>query len=179
MPISARILALTVCGLIVINAVLAWGVWTYLPTAPLVQVAPTAHTTTQPLAAKVRPSEVTAACRTHIKAYLDQSSARMNAYFAYTERLTASNYRSLADEVLALSKDYATLPESCPDSFDPALHMNYLSVYSSAPIHLHRYLSTATDLPRETANMRIAWRYFEREADVAEQSMYQLLRMIQ
>jgi len=179
MPISARILALAVCGLIVVNIGLAWSVWSYLPSARPAQDTPTTGATTQPIVARTRPSEVTAECRTHIKAYLDQSSARMNAYFTYTERLTASNHLSLADEVLVLSKDYATLPESCPDTFDTALHMNYLSVYSSAPIHLHRYLSTATDLPRETANMRIAWRYFEREADVAEQSMYQLLRLIE
>lgn len=179
MSIPPRVLTIAVCGLIIVNAVLAWGIWSVLPNAQPALVAPTTQATAQPVVARARPSEVTAECRTHVKAYLDQSNARMHAYFAYYEQLTANNHLTLADEVLALSKDYATLPESCPDTFDTALHMNYLSVYSSAPIHLHRYLSTATDLPRETANMRIAWRYFEREADVAEQSMYQLLRMIQ
>lgn len=179
MSIPPRVLTIAVCGLIIVNAVLAWGIWSVLPSAPPTIVASTPRATAQPAVARVRPSEVTAECRTHIKAYLDQSSARMYAYFSYYERLTANNHLTLADEVMALSKDYATLPESCPDTFDTALHMNYLSVYSSAPIHLHRYLSTATDLPRETANQRIAKRYFEREADVAEQSMYQLLRLIQ
>ncbi|MFM7679540.1 MAG: hypothetical protein ACKO83_11890, partial [Roseiflexaceae bacterium] len=166
MSISVRVLALAVCGLIAVNIGLAWSVWAYLPSSiQAARVAPTAGAAAPPIAASVRPSAVTAECRSHVKAYLDQSSARMNAYFMYTERLTANNYLILADEVLALSKDYAPLPEGCPDTFDTALHMNYLSVYSSAPIHLHRYLSTATDLPRETANMRIAWRFFEREAD--------------
>lgn len=179
MSISARILALAVCGLIAVNIGLAWRVWTLLPGAQPAQIAPTARATAQPVAARSRPSEVTAECRTHVKAYLELSSIRMYTYFAYQERLTASNHLILADEVLTLSKDFPALPADCPVAFDMALHLNYLSVYSSAPIHLHRYLSTATDLPRETANMRIAWRYFEREADMAEQSMYQLLRMIQ
>ena len=179
MSISLRFLSFIVCGLIIVNAAMVWGVWHWLPTrseADLV-LAPTA--TVQAIAVIDRPSEVTAKCRTTVKDYLDQSSARMYAYFSYQTKLTAANHLSLAEEVLTLSKDFPTLPDNCPASFDSALHLNYLGVYSSAPIHLHRYLTTATDLPHETANMRIAWRYFEREADVAEQSMYNLLRMIQ
>lgn len=179
MSSSLRFLSLIVCGLIVVNAAMLWGVWHWMPAYSLTGVVPTATTRSQSIAMVSRPSDVTAKCRMNIKEYLDQSSARMYAYFAYQERLTAANHLILAAEVLALSKDFPVLPDSCPESFDTALHINYLSVYSSAPIHLHRYLTTATDLPRENANMRIAWRYFEREADVAEQSMYQLLRLIQ
>ncbi len=179
MSISLRFLTIIVCGLIVVNAAMLWGVWHWLPTTAVARLIPAPTATSQAMTVINRPSEVTANCRTNVKEYLDQSSARMYAYFSYQKRLTASNYLSLADEVLTLSKDFPTLPDNCPASFDTALNLNYLSVYSSAPIHLHRYLTTATDFPRETANMRIAWRYFEREADVAEQSMYHLLRLIQ
>lgn len=179
MPSSLRLLIFIVCGLIVVNAVMVWGVWHWLPATNTTALVPVATITNQPLAVVSRPSAVTETCRMRVKEYLDQSSARMFAYFSYQERLTATNHLTLASEVLTLSKDFPVLPDSCPESFDTYLHLNYLSVFSSAPIHLHRYLTTATDLPRETANMRIAWRYFEREADVAEQSMYQLLRLIQ
>lgn len=177
MLMSARILAMVVGILIVANAAMLWGIWQWLPAGSMASAPAPASVAANTRGS--RPSTITDECRTHIKAYLDDSSARMYTYFAYHERLNANNHLTLADEVLTLSKEIPVLPESCPDSFDSALHINYLSVYSSAPIHLHRYLSTATDVPRETANQRIAWRYFEREADIAEQSMYQLLRMIQ
>jgi hypothetical protein len=173
MALSPRLLIGAISGLIGVNALLVWLIWPFFasPPTPSAQTAPTT-----PVA---RPSTVTGECRAHVQAYLDASSARMNEYFRLYEQMTAANHLVLADEVMALSKEYATLPASCPSALDTALHMNYISVYSSAPIHLHRYLTTATDLPRETANQRIAWRYFEREADIAEQSTYQLLRLIQ
>jgi len=166
-------LAIAIACLVGVNGVLAWLAWPFLTSTV---ASPMAASVASPVA---RPSTVTSECRTHVNAYLAQSSARMNEYFRLYDEMTASNHLVLADEVMALSKDVAPLPESCPATLDTVLHMNYISVYSSAPIHLHRYLSTATDLPRETANQRIAWRYFEREADIAEQSTYQLLRLIQ
>lgn len=176
MPIALRILTIVVCGLIVVNAVLAWHVWLALPHAA---TSITATATAQRVMARARPTTITATCRAHIKAYLELSNARMYMFFQLHDQLTASNAGALADQVYALSKDYAALPESCPATLDGALHANYLSVYSSAPIHLHRYFRTATAFPKETINQRLAWRLFEREADTAEQSMYQLLRLIQ
>ena len=173
MSLSLRVLVMAITCLVGVNAMLAWLAWPFLTSTV---ASPMAASVASPVA---RPSTVTSECRTHINAYLAQSSARMHEYFRLYDEMTASNHLVLADEVMALSKDVAPLPESCPATLDTALHMNYISVYSSAPIHLHRYLSTATDLPRETANQRIAWRYFEREADIAEQSTYQLLRLIQ
>lgn len=172
MRLTPRILVIMIGILIIVNGSLAWYLWsTYVAPQHMVR---SRSTTTQ-----TRPTTITAACRTSIQVYIDQSNARMYTYFALRDQLTISNQQQLAARVYALSKEYAALPDNCPASVDAALHANYISVYSSAPIHLHRYFSTATDLPDESINQRIAWRYFEREADTAEQSMYQLLRLIQ
>jgi hypothetical protein len=177
MFLVSRWLIVAVVCLIGLNVVLGWLVWPFV--SPIASSAAAPASSTPVVSPVPRPSTVTSECRTHVNTYLAQSSARMNEYFRLYDEMTADNHLVLADEVMALSEEIAPLPESCPATLDTALHMNYISVYSSAPIHLHRYLSTATDLPRETANQRIAWRYFEREADIAEQSTYQLLRLIQ
>lgn len=154
--------------LVFLNLTLATGIWYTLT-----------YKRTQPgtIATPPQTTALSTNCRVALDLYIDQSNQRVYDYFDIYNSINKIATETLVARIDTLSKHADPLPEGCPDSMQAALHANYVSVYMSAPIHLHMIVTKTNTDGSLTGVARQALRLFEREIDVAERTNYELLRL--
>ena len=179
MSLSLRILVVGIIGLLVLNAALAWSIWRIQTQPATILVDPTATAITVSVPAASTPVELTTACRTALDSYIDLSNQRVYAYFDIYNNINKIATETLVARIDTLSKQVDPLPEGCPDAMQAAIHANYVSVYMTAPIHLHMIVTRTNADGSMTGVAKQALRMFEREIDIAERTNYELLRLAQ
>lgn len=185
MSLSLRILIVGIIGLIILNATLALTIWR-------IQHATTTHVMTKESAITVvmtaapatvavtsTQGEITTACRVALDTYIDLSNQRVYDYFEIYNSINKIQTATLVARIDTLSKQVDPLPQGCPENLQAAIHANYVSVYMSAPIHLHMVVTRTNADGSMTGVVKQALRMFEREIDIAERTNYELLRLAQ
>lgn len=186
MSLSLRILIVGIIGLLVINGALAWSIWRIQTEPDTTQTQPTAvlaspeaTAITVSVADSSPPIELTTACRIALDSYIDLSNQRVYDYFTIYNSINKIDTATLVARIDTLSKQVDPLPEGCPDIMQAAIHANYVSVYMTAPIHLHMIVTRTNADGSMTGVAKQALRMFEREIDIAERTNYELLRLAQ
>ncbi len=175
---SLRILVVGVIGLIGLNAILAWNIWRiHTQPIPTMDVTPVATAIT--VSTTTERSTVSTDCRIALDVYIDLSNQRVYEYFTIYNNINKIATETLVAQIDTLSKQVDPLPEGCPDDMQAAIHANYVSVYMSAPIHLHMIVTRTNADGSMTGVAMQALRMFEREIDIAERTNYELLRLAQ
>jgi len=154
MPNLSRLLRISIGVLFVFNlcaGIVAWYVWS-----------------------SPDHSSTASSCTQQIASYLQHSNRRMYDYFTLYDQINHTATPTLADSLMALTKDIAPLPTNCPSDINNVLYANYTSVYMTTPIHLHIIITRSTAEGIENARTRQALILFYREVDVAERTAYQL-----
>ncbi|MEY3989348.1 MAG: hypothetical protein RI985_429 [Chloroflexota bacterium] len=179
MALSLRILIVGIVGLVILNATLAWGIWRIQTQPEATQITPVA--TTIAVATNPAPvaSTLTNDCRIALDSYIDLSNQRVYDYFDIYNSINKIATETLVARIDTLSKATDPLPEGCPDNLQAAIHANYVSVYMTAPIHLHMIVTRTNTDGSMTGVAKQALRMFEREIDIAERTNYELLRLAQ
>lgn len=186
MSLSLRILIVSIIGLLGINGALAWNIWRIQtqpeisdtqPTAIL--VAPKTTAITMSVSGASPAITLTSSCRTALDNYIDLSNQRVYDYFDIYNNINKIATDTLVARIDTLSKQVDPLPEGCPDVMQAAIHANYVSVYMTAPIHLHMIVTRTNADGSMTGAAKQALRMFEREIDIAERTNYELLRLAQ
>lgn len=183
MSLSLRILIVGIIGLVAINSALAWSIWRIQTQPDTTQTQPTA-VLVSPEATAITASantttELSTACRIALDSYIDLSNQRVYDYFNIYNSINKIDTATLVARIDTLSKQVDPLPEGCPDNMQAAIHANYVSVYMTAPIHLHMIVTRTNADGSMTGAAKQALRMFEREIDIAERTNYELLRLAQ
>lgn len=182
MSLSLRILIVGIIGLLVINGALAWSIWR-IQTQPDTTEAQPAITVITAITTSTNPTtiatEISTACRIALDSYMDLSNQRVYDYFTIYNSINKIDTATLVARIDTLSKQVDPLPEGCPDTMQAAIHANYVSVYMTAPIHLHMIVTRTNADGSMTGVAKQALRMFEREIDIAERTNYELLRLAQ
>jgi hypothetical protein len=180
MLLSLRILVVGIVGLISLNLALAWTIWQIQSQPDTTQTNPVATTA---IVVSVNPAsasaEITTDCRLALDTYIDLSNQRIYDYFDIYNSINKITTETLVARIDTLSKQVDALPEGCPDTLQAAIHANYVSVYMTAPIHLHMIVTRTNADGSMTGVAMQALRMFEREIDIAERTNYELLRLVQ
>ncbi|MFN5059524.1 MAG: hypothetical protein ACK5GU_06360 [Chloroflexota bacterium] len=179
MSLSSRILIVGIIGLIVVNTALAWTLWRVRSASTTVSATPVATAITIAATTRSADANVTTACRIALDSYIDLSNQRVYDYFDIYNSINKIDTATLVARIDILSKQVDPLPEGCPDNFQAAIHANYVSVYMTAPIHLHMIVTRTNADGSMTGVAKQALRMFEREIDIAERTNYELLRLAQ
>jgi len=179
MSLSSRILIVGIIGLAVVNTALAWTLWRVRSTATPIIATPAATVIT--IAATTLPDNaiITTDCRIALDSYIDLSNQRVYDYFEIYNSINKIETATLVARIDTLSKQVDPLPQGCPDNLQDAIHANYVSVYMTAPIHLHMIVTRTNADGSMTGVAKQALRLFEREIDIAERTNYELLRLAQ
>lgn len=184
MSLSWRILVVSIVALIGLNATLAWSIWriqtqTTTIQTPIIQALPDATAITVNAPGTSPQIELTTACRIALDTYIDLSNQRVYDYFDIYNNINIIATETLVARIDTLSKQADPLPTGCPDTMQAAIHANYVSVYMTAPIHLHMIVTRTNADGSMTGVAKQALRMFEREIDIAERTNYELLRLAQ
>lgn len=179
MSLSLRILIVGIIGLLVINGALAWSIWRIQMQPDTTQVQPTITVITTSTNPTTITTEISTACRIALDSYIDLSNQRVYDYFTIYNSINKIDTATLVARIDTLSKQVDPLPEGCPDNMQAAIHANYVSVYMTAPIHLHMIVTRTNADGSMTGVAKQALRMFEREIDIAERTNYELLRLAQ
>lgn len=179
MSLSLRILIVGIIGLLVINGALAWSIWRIQMQPDTTQVQPAITVITTSTNPTTITTEISTACRIALDTYIDLSNQRVYDYFTIYNSINKIDTATLVARIDTLSKQVDPLPEGCPDIMQAAIHANYVSVYMTAPIHLHMIVTRTNADGSMTGVAKQALRMFEREIDIAERTNYELLRLAQ
>ena len=176
MTYHQRWLIPVIMTLLLINGGLMWFIFRYGQTQFNTTTIPPPATTI----AAVQTTIMTTQCRADIAIYIESSRKRIYTYYEYYDAIpTTKSISQLAANLKTLSKDVPALPTECPADIAALLNANYLSVYSSAPIHLYVIISKSQDGVIENANTKTAMRHFQREIDIAETTTLRILKAFQ
>lgn len=176
MTYHQRWLIPVIMTLLLINGGLMWFIFRYGQTQFNTTTIPPPATAI----AAVQTTTMTTQCRDDIAIYIESSRQRIYTYYEYYDAIpTAVSTSQLATKLKALSKDVPALPTNCPADIAALLNANYLSVYSSAPIHLYVIISKSQDGVIENVNTKTAIRHFQREIDIAETTTLRILKAFQ
>ncbi len=179
MSLTLRILVIGIIGLVILNAALAWGIWQIQSQTTSIPSTPAATAIVVVSAAAAPPLTITTTCRVALDTYMDRSNQRVYDYFDIYNSINLIATDELVARIDALSKQVDPLPDGCPEQLQAAIHANYVSVYMSAPIHLHMIVTRTNADGSMTGVAKQALRMFEREIDIAERTNYELLRLAQ
>ena len=179
MSLSLRILIVGIIGLLGINGALAWSIWRIQTQPVTTQIAPAVTAITASVSTNTTTTELSEACRVALDSYIDMSNQRVYDYFNIYNSINKIDTATLVARIDTLSKQADPLPEGCPDNMQAAIHANYVSVYMTAPIHLHMIVTRTNADGSMTGAAKQALRMFEREIDIAERTNYELLRLAQ
>ena len=176
MTYHQRWLIPVIMTLLFINGGLIWLIFRYGQTQFSTTTIPPPATAI----AGVQTAAMTTQCRDDITVYIESSRQRIYTFYEYYDAIpTAVSTSQLAAKLKTLSKDVPALPTNCPADIAALLNANYLSVYSSAPIHLYVIISKSQDGVVENANTRMAMRLFQREIDIAETTTLRIQQALQ
>jgi hypothetical protein len=179
MSLASRILIVGIVGLLILNVTLSWTIWRVRSQVASVSSTPSATIFT--IAATTLPinAAISTDCRIALDTYIDLSNQRVYDYFDIYNSINKIETATLVARIDTLSKQVDPLPQGCPDNFQDAIHANYVSVYMTAPIHLHMVVTRTNADGSMTGTAKQALRMFEREIDIAERTNYELLRLAQ
>jgi hypothetical protein len=178
MSLSSRILIVGIVGLLILNIALSWTIWS-VRSQTTVTSTPSATALTIASTSLPINTNVSTGCRVALDNYIDLSNQRVYDYFDIYNSINKIETATLMARIDTLSKQVDPLPEGCPDNFQAAIHANYVSVYMTAPIHLHIIVTRTNADGSMTGTAKQALRMFEREIDIAERTNYELLRLAQ
>lgn len=179
MSLSSRILIVGIIGLIVLNSALALMLWQIRNQSSTISLVLDTPANTIPATAIPFNATITTDCRIALDSYIDLSNQRVYDYFDIYNSINKIETDTLVARIDALSKQVDPLPQGCPDNLQAAIHANYVSVYMTAPIHLHMIVTRINADGSMTGVAKQALRMFEREIDIAERTNYELLRLTQ
>jgi hypothetical protein len=179
MSLTSRILIVGIVGLIVLNTALAWTLWRVQSQTTTINATPDATAITIAATALPVNTTITTDCRIALDTYIDLSNQRVYDYFDIYNSINKIDTATLVARIDTLSKQVDPLPLGCPDNLQDAIHANYVSVYMTAPIHLHMIVTRTNADGSMTGVAKQALRMFEREIDIAERTNYELLRLAQ
>jgi hypothetical protein len=179
MSLTSRILIVGIVGLLILNIALSWTIWRVRSQGTAVGSTPSATALTVGATALPTNATITNDCRIALDTYIDLSNQRVYDYFDIYNSINKIETATLVARIDTLSKQADPLPQGCPDNFQDAIHANYVSVYMTAPIHLHMIVTRTNADGSMTGTAKQALRMFEREIDIAERTNYELLRLAQ
>lgn len=179
MSLTLRILVIGIIGLVILNAALAWGIWQVQSQTARIASTPDATAIVVVSAVGTAPLAISTTCRVALDTYMDRSNQRVYDYFDIYNSINMVATDELVARIDTLSKQVDPLPDGCPEQLQAAIHANYVSVYMSAPIHLHMIVTRTNADGSMTGVAKQALRMFEREIDIAERTNYELLRLAQ